>query len=224
LGVSNYRRSRRRRWRFYWVWLTLLAKDQWSISAKMVGWLETQRLLVLLLMALGFCLGGSKDADADAKWMAPLKQYGYTAKHLKNKVEHGEFTTFELGTPNYRILNPEDEPEYITADQPHYQEMLKRLTSAQSGTDTIDVEMASRRETVRVVPDQSSNQKSSEIQEAAQPKSQIEPKRWDKIKKRSSIQRMETVEQDANDERSFIPDIKVYSGAKPFQSRVANLN
>jgi len=51
-----------------------------------------------------------------------------------------------------------------------------------------------------------------------------EPKRWDKIKKRSSIQRTETVEQDANDERSFIPDIKVYSGAKPFQSRVANLN
>jgi len=77
---------------------------------------------------------------------------------------------------------------------------------------------------VRVVPDQSLNQKSSEIQEAAQPKSQLEPKRWDKIKKRSSIQRMEAVEQDANDERSFIPDIKVYSGAKPFQSRVANLN
>ncbi|XP_037709999.1 uncharacterized protein LOC119547286 [Drosophila subpulchrella] len=196
----------------------------------MVGWLETRRLLVLLLMALGFCLGGSKDADADAdaKWMAPLKQYGYTAKHLKNKVEHGEFTTFELGTPNYRILNPEDEPEYITADQPHYQEMLKRLTSAQSGTDTIDVEMASRRETVRTVPDQSPNQKSSDIQESAQPKSQLEPKRWDKIKKRSSIQKgrdiKETVEKVANDERSFIPDIQVYSGAKAFQSRVANLN
>ncbi|KAH8352649.1 hypothetical protein KR084_005495, partial [Drosophila pseudotakahashii] len=201
-------------------------KDQWSISAKMVGCPETRRLLVIWLMALGFCLGGSKDADADAnaKWMAPLQQYGYTAKHLKNKVEHGEFTTFELGSPNYQILNPEDEPEYITADQPHYQEMLKRLTSAQSGTDTIDVEMASRRET-----GQSPTQKPSEIQETAKPKSESEPNRWEKLKKRSSIQGRlgdykESVESDARDERSFLPDIQVYSGARPFQSRVANLN
>ncbi|XP_016995957.2 uncharacterized protein [Drosophila takahashii] len=206
--------------------LTLVAKDQWSISAKMVGCLETRRLLVIWLMALGFCPGGSKDAepDADAKWMAPLQQYGYTAKHLKNKVEHGEFTTFELGTPNYQILNPEDEPEYITADQPHYQEMLKRLTSAQSGTDTIDVEMASRREAVPNLA-----QKSSEIQEPVKPKSESEPNRWEKLKKRSSIQGRlgdykETVEPDVRDERSFIPDIQVYSGARPFQSRVANLN
>jgi len=116
----------------------------WSISAKMVGCPETRQLLVTLLLTLGFCLGGSsKDtvADADAKWMAPLKQYGYTPQHLKNKVEHGEFTTFELGTPNYQILNPEDEPEYITADQPHYQEMLRRLTSGRSKADTIDVEI-----------------------------------------------------------------------------------
>ncbi|XP_016961660.2 uncharacterized protein LOC108032359 [Drosophila biarmipes] len=196
----------------------------------MVGCLETRRLLVILLLALGFCLGGSKDADveADAKWMAPLKQYGYTAKQLKNKVEHGEFTTFELGTPNYRILNPDDEPEYITADQPHYQEMLKRLTSAQSGSDTIDVEMASRRETVREVPKQSPTQKFSKIQKQVKPKSQLEPNRWEKLKKRSSMQRrrdyQETAEPDARDEQSFIPDIRVYSGARPFQSRVANLN
>ncbi|XP_041675017.1 uncharacterized protein LOC121530259 [Drosophila eugracilis] len=203
-----------------------LAKDQWSISAKMVGSPETRELLVILVLAFGFCLGGSKDPDADAKWMAPLKQYGYTAKHLKNKVEHGEFTTFELGTPNYRILNPEDEPEYITADQPHYQEMLKRLTSAQSGTDTIDMEMAGRGDTVREVPDQSRSIKKSEIQTTVKPKPHLRANRWEKLRKRSSIERRfkEAMETDAADGRSFIPDIQVYSGARPFQNRVANLN
>ncbi|XP_017120609.1 uncharacterized protein LOC108141651 [Drosophila elegans] len=204
--------------------------DQWSISAKMVGSLETRKLLAVWLVTLGFCLGGSKDADADtdAKWMAPLKQYGYTAKHLKNKVEHGDFTTFELGTPNYQILNPQDEPEYITADQPHYQEMLKRLTSAQSGTDTIDVEMAGRTDTVRVAPDQPQSEKPSGIQEVEKSQDELAPNRSDKLKKRSSIQiglkRKKIMDYQTADQQVYFPDIQVYSGARPFQSRVANLH
>ncbi|XP_002036343.2 uncharacterized protein LOC6611821 [Drosophila sechellia] len=203
--------------------------DPWSISAKMVGCPETRQLLVTLLLALGFCLGGSKDAvsDADAKWMAPLKQYGYTAQHLKNKVEHGEFTTFELGTPNYQILNPEDEPEYITADQPHYQEMLRRLTSGRSKADTIDVEVASRTDTVRETSDQGQSKKPSKIQVPVKPKSQLRQNRWEKLRKRSSIEKRrdhkETMEADVRDEQSFFPEIQVYPGL-PFQSRVANLN
>ncbi|XP_016976818.1 uncharacterized protein LOC108042859 [Drosophila rhopaloa] len=202
-----------------------LAKDQWSISAKMVCSVETRKLLaILLVVTLGFCLGGSKDAESDAKWMAPLKQYGYTAKHLKNKVEHGEFTTFELGTPNYQILNPQDEPEYITADQPHYQEMLKRLTSAKSGSETIDVEMASR-----VTPDRSRTQTPSRIQEAqVKPQYKLAPDGREKLKKRSSIHgkrnRMQAMEYKTTFEQDSLPDIQVYSGARPFQSRVANLN
>ncbi|KAH8249602.1 hypothetical protein KR032_010788, partial [Drosophila birchii] len=203
-----------------------------SISAKMVDSPATSRhLLQALLLAglLGFWFGGvsGKDAatDADAKWMAPLKQYGYTAKHLKNKVEHGEFTTFELGTPNYKILNPEDEPEYITADQPHYQEMLRRLTSAQSGTDTIDVDMAVRRQSLgQVTPKREKPQPiSTRIKEVVNhPPPQIRLSRWDKLnKKRSSL---ESREPDARDELSLLPDFGVYSGARPFQSRVANLN
>ncbi|XP_039479557.1 uncharacterized protein LOC120444096, partial [Drosophila santomea] len=203
--------------------LTLWPSDQWSISAKMVGCLETRPLLVTLLLALGFCLGGSKDAvpDADAKWMAPLKQYGYTPQHLKNKVEHGEFTTFELGTPNYQILNPEDEPEYITADQPHYQEMLRRLTSGRSAAETIDVEMASGTDAAQAVSDQSQSKKPSKIQVTVKPKTQLKQNRSEKLRKRSSIERRrdhkETMEQ------SFFSDFQVYRGL-PFQSRVANLN
>ncbi|XP_017025529.1 uncharacterized protein [Drosophila kikkawai] len=191
-------------------------------------------LQVLLLMALlGFWLGevSAKDTatDADARWMAPLKQYGYTAKHLKNKVEHGEFTTFELGTPNYKILNPEDEPEYITADQPHYQEMLRRLTSGQSGTDTIDVDMAMRRQSHRVNQEHEKPQQIPPRIKTTVSHMPLGPSRWEKLNmKRSSFEsrqkRKETREPDVADRLSLLPDFEVYSGARPFQSRVANLN
>ncbi|KAH8412399.1 hypothetical protein KR009_001806 [Drosophila setifemur] len=200
------------------------------VSAKMVDSLTRRHLLAALLMALGICLclGGTKESASDTKWMAPLKQYGYTAEHLKNKVEHGEFTTFELGTPNYRILNPEDEPEYITADQPHYQEMLRRLTSAQSNADTIDVEMAGRADTVRVAPEQNKYPTTPRVSEATKPPTRLGPIRWEKLKKRSFFQRgqkdKKTTNAEAADHRSFLANIQVYEGARPFQSRVANLN
>ncbi|XP_017055844.2 uncharacterized protein LOC108097831 [Drosophila ficusphila] len=230
MRASNYRLSRRRRWRFYWLLANALEKDQWSISAKMASSLDTRKLLATLLLALCFCLGGSKDTDPDAKWMAPLKQYGYTAQHLKNKVEHGEFTTFELGTPNYQILNPEDEPEYITADQPHYQEMLKRLTSAQSGSHTIDMETAGSPVKVPDPPKQWKplTQKSTQNSEVAKSRHLLGLKRWEKLKKRSSLLRKSYqnagLESDAASELSLLPNIQVYPGARPFQSRVANLN
>ncbi|KAH8237557.1 hypothetical protein KR038_009194, partial [Drosophila bunnanda] len=205
-----------------------------SISAKMVDSPTTPRHLLQALLLTGLLviwLGGVAAKDADTRWMAQLKQYGYSAKHLKNKVEHGEFTTFELGTPNYKILNPEDEPEYITADQPHYQEMLRRLTSAQGGTDTIDVDMAVRRQSHRLNLEQMNPQRSPPtIKEVVNhPPPQLRPSRWDKLnKKRSSLEsrqkRKETREPDATDELGVLPNFEVYSGARPFQSRVTNLN
>ncbi|KAH8285766.1 hypothetical protein KR018_002532, partial [Drosophila ironensis] len=193
-----------------------------GISAKMIDSpLRRQHLLAALcvLLALAMALASEKDA----KWMAPLRQYGYTAQHLKNRVEHGEYTTFELGTPNYRILNPEDEPEYITADQPHYQEMLRQLTSGQSGADTIDVAMAGE-------PTQSP---SSTTPGAPTTPMEVTTNRatdgWEKVRKRSSMEGAgeelkELVDAEAADELSLHPKIQVYAGAKPFQSRVANLN
>ncbi|XP_030377167.1 uncharacterized protein LOC115626056 [Scaptodrosophila lebanonensis] len=82
---------------------------------------------------------GNGEGQPDASWMKPLQQYGWNENHLKNKMEHGDVTTFELGTPNYQILNPEDEPEFITEDQPQYQEMLKRLTANNSASTVIDM-------------------------------------------------------------------------------------
>ncbi|EDV33021.1 uncharacterized protein Dana_GF22769 [Drosophila ananassae] len=200
-------------------WLTAWPKDQWSISAKMVDSLTTRYLLATLLMALGFCVAVTKDSDS--KWMAPLGQYGYTAKHLKNKVEHGEFTTFELGTPNYQILNPEAEPEYITADQPHYQEMLRRLTSGQSGAETIDVEMAGR-------TGSSSQEHPSSTASPIKKTKESTPDRWEKVRKRSSFktedEEKDTQEAEAVNVHSLHPKIQVYAGARPFQSLVANLN
>ncbi|XP_020799223.1 uncharacterized protein LOC110177047 [Drosophila serrata] len=201
---------------------------------------KTSQHLQQLLLLTGFLssiwLGGvvAKDAasDADTRWMAPLKQYGYTAKHLKNKVEHGEFTTFELGTPNYKILNPEDEPEYITADQPHYQEMLRRLTSGQSGTETIDVDMAVRQRLnqKQEKPQQVPLRIPPRTKEAVNHRTpQLRPSRWDKLnKKRSSLdtrqKRKDTRKSHVPDELSLLPNFEVYSGARPFQNRVANLN
>lgn len=219
----------------------------------------TRHLLQALLLAtsIGFLFGdASKDAAAtetDAKWVAQLKQYGYTAKHLRNKVEHGEFTTFELGSPNYKILNPEDEPEYITADQPHYQEMLRRLTSSQSGSDTIDVDMAVRDQSQQVTPEQETTQIPHRVKEAAvkqlhirvkeavkqipmrikvemhHPRPYLAPSRWEKLnRKRSSLEgrqkRKEIMVPEAKDEFSVFPEFEVYQGARPFQRRVANLN
>ncbi|XP_017105303.2 uncharacterized protein [Drosophila bipectinata] len=202
--------------------LTAWPKDQWSISAKMVDSLTTRYLLATLLMALGFCLAVTKDSDS--KWMAPLRQYGYTAQHLKNKVEHGEFTTFELGSPNYQILNPEAEPEYITADQPHYQDMLRRLTSGQNGAETIDVEMAGRTGSSGQDPPPSSTASPKDQQKTTE----STPDSWEKVKKRSSSKGQDeenhTQETQAVDAPSLHPKIQVYAGARPFQSLVANLN
>ncbi|XP_034670036.1 uncharacterized protein LOC117902626 [Drosophila subobscura] len=196
-----------------------LAKDQWSISAKMVDPLPTRLFLITLLMAVGSCRGTQAATDeADAKWMAPLKQYGWSASQLKNKVEHGDFTTFELGTPNYQILNPEDEPEYITADQPHYQEMLRRLTSAQSGTDTIDVAMAGTQTRFKDPVD---------VPPARKLQPLIRISHWEKLKKRSFYdveEDKDAVEAEPLDEQSLHPKIQVYAGARPFQTRVTNLS
>ncbi|XP_068140966.1 uncharacterized protein [Drosophila tropicalis] len=183
--------------------------------------LQTTRQLgiicLLLAIAAITCCNGYPRTENDrlAKWMAPLKQYGWSAEHLKNKVEHGDVTTFELGTPNYQILNPEDEPEYITADQPHYQQMLKELTSGQNGTDTIDMDMISK----------SSNYVPIEAPEKSLDK-------WEKLKKRSSEPKKENetpvpsvqaqpVDIDVPVEH---PRIQVFKGARPFQSQIANLS
>ncbi|XP_041448334.1 uncharacterized protein LOC111075314 [Drosophila obscura] len=208
-----------------------LAKDQWSISAKMVDPLPTRLFVITLLMVL-MALGSCQSSDeADTKWMAPLKQYGWSASQLKNKVEHGDFTTFELGTPNYQILNPEDEPEYITADQPHYQEMLRRLTSAQSGTDTIDVPMAGSSHIAQSAPVNSQAQATlkQHVDDASprQLQAGIRISPWEKLKKRSFYDGEEdnnAVEAEPWDEQSLHPRIQVYAGARPFQSRVSNLS
>ncbi|BFF93653.1 uncharacterized protein DMAD_11466 [Drosophila madeirensis] len=198
----------------------------------MVDPLPTRLFLITLLMAAGSCRGTQAAPDeADTKWMAPLKQYGWSASQLKNKVEHGDFTTFELGTPNYQILNPEDEPEYITADQPHYQEMLRRLTSAQSGTDTIDVAMAGSSRIPQPTPVNTQPQARFKDPVDVPPARKLQPliriSHWEKLKKRSFFdveEDKDAVEAEPLDEQSLHPKIQVYAGARPFQTRVTNLS
>lgn len=49
-----------------------------------------------------------------------------SSKHLKNKVKQDDAITYELGTPKYEILNPDEQPEIIIHGQPHYFDNLKR--------------------------------------------------------------------------------------------------
>lgn len=172
----------------------------------------------LLLMALlGAAVAGAEEPDV--AWMAPLRQqYGWDTNQLKNKVQQGDVTTYELGTPNYQILNPEDEPEFITEDQPHYRELLRRLTSSANATDTIDVAMPNAN---------ASGRGSATAIDKSKPTATGE---WEKLKKRSFNQepqvseRQDEVEAMPLDERSRHPRAQVYAGAKPFQTRIANMS
>ncbi|XP_064548876.1 uncharacterized protein LOC135435639 [Drosophila montana] len=174
--------------------------------------------VILMLMAL-LALLGAGVAGEDGAWMAPLRQqYGWDTNELKNKVQQGDVTTYELGTPNYQILNPEDEPEYITEDQPHYRELLRRLTSSANATDTIEVGMPSA---------SASGRGSATAIDDSKPTA---TGKWEKLKKRSFNQqpqeseRQDAVEAVPLDERSRHPRVQVYAGAKPFQTRIANMS
>ncbi|XP_034099829.2 uncharacterized protein LOC117564993 [Drosophila albomicans] len=196
------------------------------ISNKMIDALTTRQrqrcavIVILMLMALG-SIAAARAATKEANWPEPLQQYGWDTKELKNKVQHGDVTTFELGTPNYQILNPEDEPEFITEDQPHYREMLRRLTSSSNGTDTIDMAMPG------VV--------SSVSASAAAGEDLPRRPKWEKLRKRSSnpdapkhIEQQQHAELEMEaaplDKRSIQPKVQIYAGAKPFQTRIANLS
>lgn len=178
--------------------------------------------VILMLAALGsITTVDAKAKDMDDKWMAPLQQYGWDTSELKNKIQHGDVTTFELGTPNYEILNPEDEPEFITEDQPHYKEMLRRLTSSANATDTIDLAMPSASSSARV--------SATAVEDSPPPP---RPK-WEKLRKRSYSQAQKETEDSHQepeveavplDKRSIHPKVQVYAGARPFQKRVANLS
>ncbi|KAH8376526.1 hypothetical protein KR093_000017 [Drosophila rubida] len=190
------------------------------ISNKMIDALtrrqrRTAVTVFLMLMALGSITAAR---TGSSKWAEPLQQYGWDTKELKNKVQHGDVTTFELGTPNYQILNPEDEPEFITEDQPHYREMLRRLTSSSNGTDTIDMAMPG------VISSVSAS--ATAVEDAPR-----RPK-WEKLRKRSHSEVAKQsesepfMEQEAVplNKRSVQPKVEIYAGARPFQTRIANLS
>lgn len=53
-------------------------------------------------------------------------------KNLRNGIYHDGAVTYDLGLPNYEILNPYDAPEIITSDHPHYHEQLNQIERANS--------------------------------------------------------------------------------------------
>lgn len=62
--------------------------------------------------------------DADLKQLA---EFAKDPKNLKNGIYHDGAVTYDLGLPNYEILNPYETPEIITPDHPHYQEQLNQI-------------------------------------------------------------------------------------------------
>lgn len=162
-------------------------------------------------------------AGGEANWMAPYQQEGWETKEVKNQVQNGEVTTYELGKPNYQILNPEDEPEFITEDQPHYQEWLRRLTSNGTASETIEVGGPSASSSV-----------SASATEYEEPSPSKRPQ-WEKLWKRSHPEEAESsnklekqneteVEAVPVDKKSLRPKVQIFAGAKPFQKLIANLS
>ncbi|EDW03567.1 uncharacterized protein LOC6562113 [Drosophila grimshawi] len=170
----------------------------------------TVRLLVML-MALASVAATDSAGGKDEDWMAPLQQqYGLNPNDLKNKVQQGDVTTFEMGTPNYQILNPEAQPEIITEDQPHYRETLQRLTSSPHGTEVIDLAMPTSNDSVEPTMPITEN--------------------YEKLRKRSFDETLNKAEDQDEvdavplDEGTRRPRVYVYRGAKPFQKLNANLS
>lgn len=180
----------------------------------------------MLRCSMSLAAHANANANAGAgetDWMAPYKQEGWETKELKNQAQNGEVTTYELGTPNYQILNPEDQPEFITEDQPHYQEWLRRLTGNANASETIDLS----------VPRASAGRETEEPARGKRPQ-------WEKLRKRSYAeegenegekkpvekeeQHEEEVEATPIDKKSLHPKVQIYAGAKPFQKLIANLS
>lgn len=177
-------------------------------------------MLRSLALATNAGVGGGA---GEANWMAPYKQEGWETKEVKNQVQNGEVTTYELGKPNYQILNPEDQPEFITEDQPHYQEWLRRLTSNGNATETIDMGVLSASSSV-----------SASATEYEEPPPRKRPQ-WEKLWKRSHPEEAEPskkleeqgegeVEAVPIDKKSLRPKVQIFAGAKPFQKLIANLS
>ncbi|XP_020713044.1 uncharacterized protein LOC110117688 [Ceratitis capitata] len=58
----------------------------------------------------------------------------FTWQDLRNEIHQGDAVTYELGAPQYQILNADEPIEIITPDQPGYYESLKRYEQAAEQT------------------------------------------------------------------------------------------
>ncbi|KAH8411960.1 hypothetical protein KR222_003641, partial [Zaprionus bogoriensis] len=206
----------------------------------------TIRQAVTVILLLGSIALAANATIADREggdWMAPLQREGYDTKELKNQVKNGQVTTYDLGTPTFQILNPEDQPEFITEDQPHYHEMLRRLTSSANASDTIDVGMpsASTSLSVSVSASASASPDDTTIAEPRYPRGRrLRRPVWEKLRKRSFPQANASNQQpedevDAKpedevdevqsfDKQTPPPKVQIFAGAKPFQKLIANLS
>lgn len=63
-----------------------------------------------------------------------LRESAKDPKNLRNGVYQPGAMTYDLGMPQYEVLNPHDPPEIITSDQPHYHTHLLQLQQSQNFT------------------------------------------------------------------------------------------
>lgn len=63
-----------------------------------------------------------------------LRESAKDPRNLRNGVYQQGAVTYDLGAPHYEILNPHDEPEIITSDQPQYHQHLNELQQSQNYT------------------------------------------------------------------------------------------
>ncbi|XP_039951479.1 uncharacterized protein LOC120768787 [Bactrocera tryoni] len=79
------------------------------------------------------CANGSVDGEkafTQAEYDIINDTASFPWQDLHNEIHQGDAITYELGTPQYQILNADEPIEIITPDQPGYYESLKRYEAA----------------------------------------------------------------------------------------------
>ncbi|XP_067625614.1 uncharacterized protein [Eurosta solidaginis] len=82
---------------------------------------------------------------------------------LHNEIRQGDAITYELGTPKYEILNPNEPLEIITAGQPGYYESLRRYEQDAERGDAISSQAINNKdESTQTAPEEAIEARSNE--------------------------------------------------------------
>ncbi|XP_028899211.2 uncharacterized protein LOC114804558 [Zeugodacus cucurbitae] len=90
-------------------------------------------LIIATVFLISFACASVDNTDkafAQAEYDIINDTASFAWQDLRNEIHQGDAITYELGTPQYKILNADEPIEIITPDQPGYYQSLKRYVAA----------------------------------------------------------------------------------------------